>query len=544
MLEAPEPIIRQRELLQRFRSAYRTRVKAEGEITAFCRSQEQAADATLSEAKTAAQQRCDQLVSQAEGRLKTVESTARTGRDKGVQAAQDGRAKIQAAVASARNALTRAGLDHLLTRAEPKPPALISVGTAQSQLRESVAEATASSTAIVRGVTSLEAQRKAAADRFGMLVILAGVILVLVVWLSITGVRNLQENRANARSTAAAMEATATAAPRATQAAIAKVTAIAEATTISARLATQAAQASETAVIIATATAGQLATQAAQATATADKAAMRAKATTAAQAMVEMPDELHPMYERFGLLFVRVPAGQFTMGSDSGHSEDQSHSVNLDEYWIGLTEVTNAQYRSFIDNRGYLDQSLWTAFGWRWHRDNSITQPGCWDDLESSSSDQPVVCVSWYEAVAYAAWLSRETGLEVRLPSEAEWEKAARGTTSRTYPWGEDRPDSTRANFDDDVGKPSPVGSYPAGAGPYGALDMAGNVWEWTSSRYADYPYAADDGRDDLGSTDGRVARGASWSYPGSYLRSAFRAWFDPSFRSRYIGLRLVVALQ
>ena len=506
MFDAPEPIIRQRELLRRFRAAYRTREKAEGEITAFCRSQEQAADTTLAEAKTAAQQRCEQLVEQAEGRLKTRESTARTVRDKGVQTAQDGRAKTQAAVASARNALTRAGLDHLLTGAEPKPPSPVSGGTAQSQLRESVAEATASSTAIERGVTALEAERKAAADRFGMMVVFAGVILVLVVWLSITGVRNLQENRANARATAARETVIA-------REAAAQSTATAEAA-------------------------------AAQATSAAKVASSQATVTAIYQTSVgEMPDEFRPMYERFGIVFLRVPAGDFVMGSDWGELGEQPvHTVHLDEYWISLTEVTNAQYAPFIEAGGYSDRSLWTDAGWRWNDDTNVTKPGCWNNSKFNSPDQPVVCVSWYEAVAYAAWLSRESGLDVRLPTEAEWEKAARGTDARTYPWGEQMPDDIRGNYNDRVGKPSLVGWFPAGASPYGVLDMAGNVWEWTSSRDADYPYAPDDGREVLSGRNSRIARGGSWRSSEQLVRSAYRAEFAPNFIFSNRGLRLAAS--
>ena len=120
-----------------------------------------------------------------------------------------------------------------------------------------------------------------------------------------------------------------------------------------------------------------------------------------------------------------------------------------------------------------------------------------------------MVNVSWDDAVDFCRWLSEATHRSFRLPSEAEWEKAARGSDGRIYPWGNQAPDEKRCNFGTKVGDTTPVGKYPDGASPCGALDMAGNVWEWTGSIYKPYPYAPDDGREDPGSTAGAcVARG------------------------------------
>ncbi len=123
--------------------------------------------------------------------------------------------------------------------------------------------------------------------------------------------------------------------------------------------------------------------------------------------------------------------------------------------------------------------------------------------------------------MAYAKWLAERTGQPWRLPSEAEWEKAARGTDGQIYPWG-DTFDASRANTDEGKkGGTTPVGSYPSGASPFGALDMAGNVWEWTNTVYKPYPYVATDGRERLDSTENRVLRGGSWYFnlPGARAR-------------------------
>jgi formylglycine-generating enzyme required for sulfatase activity len=296
------------------------------------------------------------------------------------------------------------------------------------------------------------------------------------------------------------------------------------------------------------------------------------------------------MAERFGLEFVYVPAGEFPMGSSeqeadaaielcqktyssSGCSswysrwltdEQPQHQVYVDAFWIGKTEVTNVQYRHFVEAGGYADRELWTEAGWEWRESEGVAQPGCWDDERWNQPNHPVVCVSWYEAVAYTRWLSRETGQKVRLPTEAEWEKAARGVPfpaaeARVWPWGDEPPDGMRLNFCDvncDIGGKderandgyrytAPVGSYPAGASPYGALDMAGNVFEWTSSLHRDYPYQADDGREQIESSECcRVARGGAWKYPHLIARAAIRDSYSPDFRGDALGFRLVVVPQ
>lgn len=287
-------------------------------------------------------------------------------------------------------------------------------------------------------------------------------------------------------------------------------------------------------------------TQMAQATATAETQMAQATATAVTQAAIaKMPAELQPLFERYGLSFDRVPVGTFKIGSANGGAAALPVSaVELAEFWIGHTEVTNGQYQFFLEAGGYDDAMLWTDAGWEWRTDQGITQPACLNESDFNAPGQPVVCISWYEAVAYANWLSRETGLAVRLPSEAEWEKAARGSDGRTYPWGESAPSSDLANYGGNVGKPAPVGSYPAGASPYGALDMAGNVWKWTSTRYANYPYMAGDGREDVSGVESRVIRGGSWTTDRSSLVATQRYKADPDVKSRDLGFRVVVIPQ
>lgn len=242
-----------------------------------------------------------------------------------------------------------------------------------------------------------------------------------------------------------------------------------------------------------------------------------------------------------GAVMVYVPAGEFVMGSADGDSHAQAdeqpqHTIILSAFWIDRTEVTNAQYRKFVEGGGYAERDYWTDAGWAWKEAVNMIQPDCWGDNDFDQPDQPVVCVSWHEADAYAHWAGG------RLPSEAEWEKAACGTDGRVYPWGNEEPTATLANFDNEVGRTAPVGSYPAGIGPYGALDMAGNVWEWTGSMYQSYPYNPNDGREKR-ETSGdvrRVLRSGSWGNSADGLRCAFRGGGIPRRRSEGIGFRVV----
>ena len=218
--------------------------------------------------------------------------------------------------------------------------------------------------------------------------------------------------------------------------------------------------------------------------------------------------------EKDGMALVYVPAGIFIMGSDKYSDEQPVHEVYLDGYWIDKYEVTNAQYKECVI-------------------DGACEEPGNVQFFEKAAYvDHPVVYVDWNDAKDYCAWAGR------RLLSEAEWEKAARGADRWTYPWGEERPSNNLLNYDYNGGDTMPVGRYADGASPYGALDMAGNVWEWTGSLYDDYPWDSEDGRQDLNASGSRVLRGGSWGSSGGYVRSADRDWYAPSYSDEYLGFR------
>jgi formylglycine-generating enzyme required for sulfatase activity len=248
--------------------------------------------------------------------------------------------------------------------------------------------------------------------------------------------------------------------------------------------------------------------------------------------------------------FVEVPAGPFLMGSsdddpDARDDEKPQHELTLPTYWIGKTPVTNAQFRSFVEGDGYRNQDYWTADGWKWRAGQKRTQPFFWNDSRWNGAAYPVVGIAWYEAMAYAAWLSAQTGEDCRLPSEAEWEKAARGPDGRIYPWGNQweagRCHSKEAGKEDTT----PVGSYPAGASPYGALDMVGNVWEWTCSQYRSYPYDPKNGREDVSNPAGKVftLRGGSWHPSKTYAHCAARDGLNPDDGySSHDGFRVLLS--
>ena len=263
------------------------------------------------------------------------------------------------------------------------------------------------------------------------------------------------------------------------------------------------------------------------------------------------------VWEKDGSVMVYVPAGEFLMGSPEGegdYDEHPQHTVYLSAFWIDQTEVTNEQFARFVDATGYSTDA--EKGGWGWGRTGSE-----WKQIEGTDwrhpdgpetniadkMDHPVVQISWNDAHAYCQWAGK------RLPTEAEWEKAARGTEGRKYPWGETF-DSSRLNFcdancefdhkdsgaDDGYQRTAPVASYPAGASPCGALDMAGNVWEWCLDWYDANYYARSPQRHPQGPDSGwgRVLRGGSWDNTPGYLRSADRFGYWPAFRFNGIGFR------
>jgi formylglycine-generating enzyme required for sulfatase activity len=239
---------------------------------------------------------------------------------------------------------------------------------------------------------------------------------------------------------------------------------------------------------------------------------------------------------------VYVPAGQFIMGSDdSNYNARPAYPQTITEdFWIDLTETTNAQYAAFIADGGYGKQEYWTAEGWAWLKAENITGPADIDGF--TDPDQPRVGVSWYEATAYAKWRG------CRLPTEAEWEWAARGPQNFIYPWGNTFIDDVnvviyRDNSGDKTAKVG-AGIREGGKSWVGALDMAGNVWEWTSSLYDQetfpYPYQATDGREDISSIDIRVLRGGAWNYGADSMRALIRSRSLPDSRFESVGFRVV----
>jgi formylglycine-generating enzyme required for sulfatase activity len=214
-----------------------------------------------------------------------------------------------------------------------------------------------------------------------------------------------------------------------------------------------------------------------------------------------------------------VPAGEFTMGSDKQSSEGPIHEVMLAAYFIEKYPVTNEKYAQFIAAGGYQTEDYWTRQGWRWRRRSGRTQPTEWENRKNRTN-HPVVYVSWHEAWAYAAWAGR------RLPTEAEWEKAAtwRDGEKLLYPWGNEFDKACGNTSESKIGTTTPVGQFsPDGDSPYGCVDMSGNVWEWTSSLYRPYPYRADDGREEAEAGGTHVQRGGSYYQNAAAARGGYR---------------------
>jgi len=261
---------------------------------------------------------------------------------------------------------------------------------------------------------------------------------------------------------------------------------------------------------------------------------------------------------------VPVSAGPFTMGTHDGEidrsaatdptaaewkatnrfsREQPQHTLTLEGFSMGVHPVTVGAYRRFVDGGGYRDPRFWLPRGWTWAQDVGRERPDHWDDKTWSSDDRlPVIGVSWYEASAYCRWLSAGTGEHYSLPSEAEWEKSARGHDARIYPWG-DRFDATRCNTRvRGQGRTLPVGDQGAmGGSPYGCEEMAGNVSEWTRSLFRSYPYVAGDGRESEDAEGERVTRGGSWCKPAIRSRVAVRGSNDPWFADTDLGFRVAL---
>jgi formylglycine-generating enzyme required for sulfatase activity len=223
-----------------------------------------------------------------------------------------------------------------------------------------------------------------------------------------------------------------------------------------------------------------------------------------------------------GKEMVRVPAGEFLYGDDK-------QRISVAEFWIDKTPVTNAEFERFIKATNYKTTAEQKGSGFAWNgKEWKDTQGADWRHPRGPKTsiqnlmDHPVVQVSWEDATDYAKWAGK------RLPTEQEWEKAARGTEGRVYPWGDQEPTDNLCNFAMNVKDTTSVGKYsPQGDSLYGCVDMAGNVWEWTASDY---------------DRSNKVLRGGSWGSDALYVRTAYRRYSAPAFRYDFFGFRCVAA--
>jgi formylglycine-generating enzyme required for sulfatase activity len=240
--------------------------------------------------------------------------------------------------------------------------------------------------------------------------------------------------------------------------------------------------------------------------------------------------------------FVEVPARPFLMGTrvaalsglakryggtrESYREESPQHTLALPAFSIARAPVTNALYAAFVAAAGAPAPAHWRG-----------------ESPPDALRDHPVADVTWHDAVRFCDWLNargfRLLPFAFRLPSEAEWEHAARGGDGRDFPWGDEFEPSLANTREAALATSTPVGSFARGASPYGALDMAGNVWEWTSSLDAPYPYRPDDGREDLSAPGRRILRGGCYANPHGYARCACRFRLLPDVRNAFMGFRL-----
>ena len=237
---------------------------------------------------------------------------------------------------------------------------------------------------------------------------------------------------------------------------------------------------------------------------------------------------------------VLIPSGEFMMGSQTGEDREKPlRKVYLPDFYIARYPVTAVEFEVFVKETGYRTEAEKRGSGW-------VYREGKWAEVKGAdwrhpSAPQsgiagkqrhPVVQVSWDDAVAYAKWAGK------RLPTEAEWEKAAHGKDGRTWPWGNEWVDGKCNTEEAGVGNTTPAGRYsPAGDSPYGVADMAGNVWEWTADWYDRYPGSSF--KDDGFGRKYRVLHGGSWYRPRDFARCAYRYWGSPVDRWSDLGFRV-----
>ena len=250
----------------------------------------------------------------------------------------------------------------------------------------------------------------------------------------------------------------------------------------------------------------------------------------AGNALATLGDQRPGICDVDAMEFCRVPGGDFYMGDNYKLNKTMQYDFSISRF-----PVTQAQFKIFVQDKGYENADWWTKEGWQWRNEQKITGPETYGS-EFELSNHPVVGVSWYEVAAFANWLTDRyrknkllTGnVEIRLPTETEWEKAARGEGKRNFPWGDDKPDPNRANYGaTHINVTSPVGCFPSGTSPYGVEEMSGNVGEWTSSK---------EGSD-------RIIRGGSWLTAAERCRVALRNYSLPGSRYNNLGFRLAHSL-
>jgi formylglycine-generating enzyme required for sulfatase activity len=242
-----------------------------------------------------------------------------------------------------------------------------------------------------------------------------------------------------------------------------------------------------------------------------------------------------------------IPAGSFKMGTVPENDKVASSSE-----WSGWSELTEQPQHmvylpTFRISRYPVTKSQWSCFleqsGYQWGEYERFVK----DEVLLDKPNHPVVWVTWYDSKAFCNWAG------VRLPTDAEWEKSARGDDSRLYPWGNQPPSPRLANYDNHVGKATAVDAYPEGVSPYGLFDMAGNTWEWLNTLWGEdkdqpryrHPYHLDDGREEDGDeTVLRVVRGGGWRYSADLIRAAYRDWNKPMTRGSALGFRVVSLME
>ena len=237
------------------------------------------------------------------------------------------------------------------------------------------------------------------------------------------------------------------------------------------------------------------------------------------------------------IAWVEIPAGSFRFGE-----EERQRPVTMEAFRIASYPVTVTQFQAFLEGGGYGEKAYWTQEGWEWRRRASQTQPAYWDDdTQKIYPNRPIVGVTWHEAVAFCRWLAQKTNRTISLPTEEQWEYAAKGAQGRRYPWGDGAWTEQLANCEaSDIGHPVTVGMYPEGKTFEGVFDFAGNTKEWSLSLYQDALIRPSKERDDPEALGRRTARGCGWSSPEDALVCAYRQPFEPASGDLDMGFRIV----